>query len=161
MGDRGADRPAWVLRSARSRPITMADHYPGMFRTLLTAICTVEVLAPATLISAAERAALENHTECEWRSWVTPGARLEGLLFLALLWRSDESYAAFKRFLGAIGLLALCYPHVYVDYGSRLAYTPDSTPDWRPWVYTGTRLVGLCYVLISLDELRHGPLSTK
>lgn len=97
---------------------------------------------------------MENPEACEWRSWVVPGARLEGLLFLVMLWRSDASYASFKRLLGLIGLLAFLFPRAYVDYGSRAAYTSSSTPEWRPWVYPGTRLVGLLYVLVALRELR-------
>lgn len=125
-----------------------------MLRSLLTTICTVEVLAPEALITTAEQLALDNPEDCDWRSWVTPGARLEGLVFLGLMWRSNESYSTFKTFLGLIGLLALLYPRTYVDYGGKIAYTTESTPEWKPWVYPGTRLVGLLYVLISLNELR-------
>lgn len=125
-----------------------------MLRELLSPVCAVELLAPATLIESAERVALENPEACERRSWVVPGARLEGLVVLWLLWRSDESYAAFKRFLGLVGVLVLLFPRAYVEYGSGVAYTETSSPEWRPWVYTGTRLVGLLYVLVALDELR-------
>lgn len=125
-----------------------------MLRTLLTTICTIETLAPEALINTAERIALDNPEECELESWVAPGARLEGLLFLGLMWRSDASYSSFKKFLGIIGLLALLYPRTYVDYGAKFAYTDVSTCDWKPWVYVGTRLVGLLYVLVAIDELR-------
>ncbi|SDY93441.1 hypothetical protein [Halopenitus persicus] len=125
-----------------------------MLRPLLTTICTIEVLVPETLITTAERLALDNPSGCDWRSWVIPGARLEGLVFLGMMWRSEESYSTFKKFLGLIGLLALLYPRTYVDYGGEVAYTNESTPEWKPWVYTGTRLVGLLYVLIALNELR-------
>lgn len=125
-----------------------------MLRTLLTTVCTIEVLAPEALITTTERLALDNPGDCEWQSWVTSGARLEGLVFLGMMWRSEESYSAFKEFLGLIGLLALLYPRTYVDYGGKVAYTTESMPEWKPWVYTGTRLVGLLYVLISLNELR-------
>jgi hypothetical protein len=70
------------------------------------------------------------------------------------MWRSDESYSAFKRFLGLVGLLALLFPRSYVNYGSDVAYTEASSPEWKPWIYTGTRLVGLLYVVVALDELR-------
>jgi len=125
-----------------------------MLREVLTPVCVAEVLAPAALIDAVERVAVENPEACEWRSWVVPGARLEGVALLWLLWRSDESYAALKRFLGLVGLLALLFPRAYVDYGSGLAYTRTSTPEWKPWVYTGTRLVGLLYVLVALSDRR-------
>lgn len=127
-----------------------------VLRNLLTAVCTIEVLAPEALITAAERLALDNPDDCDWRSWVTPGARLEGVVFLALMWRSDASYSAFKKFLGLVGILALLYPRTYVDYGGHVAYTTESTPEWRPWVYPGTRLVGLLYVVVALNELRNG-----
>jgi hypothetical protein len=125
-----------------------------MLRKILTSVCAVEVLAPEVLIEAAEQIALENPAECELQSWVVPGARLEGLLFLVLMWRSDASYSSFKTFLGLVGVLALLYPRRYVDFGSRVAYTDSSACRWKPWVYTGTRLTGLLYVLIAIDELR-------
>lgn len=70
------------------------------------------------------------------------------------MWRSDASYSSFKKFLGVIGLLALLYPRTYVDYGAKFAYKDASTCEWKPWVYIGTRLVGLLYVLIAIDDLR-------
>lgn len=126
-----------------------------MLRLLLSAIGIIELLSPNALIDRAEQLALENPDSCELRSWVIPGARIEGLLILISMWRSDRSYAAFKRFLGVIGLLALLFPRAYVDYGAELAYTDASNCRWKPWVYFGTRLVGLVYVIVALDELRN------
>jgi len=123
-----------------------------MLRKTLTTVCAVEILVPDVLIDTAEQIALENPDECELRSWVLPGARLEALMFLLLMWRSDQSYSAFKKCLGVIGLLALLYPRTYVDSGGKVAYTAASTPEWRPWVYTGTRIVGLLYVIIALTD---------
>ncbi|MFC7070485.1 hypothetical protein [Halobaculum lipolyticum] len=125
-----------------------------MLRKVFTAICTVEVVAPEALIEGAEQIALDNPDECELRPWVIPGARVEGLILLALLWYSDGSYSLFKRFLGLLGLLVFAFPRAYVDYGDRLAYTTESTPEWKPWVYRGTRLVGAVYLLIAINELR-------
>ena len=125
-----------------------------MFRTLLTAICALEAVAPTTLINVAERFALANPDDCEQRAWVTPGARIEGLGFIGLMWWSDGSYSAFKKFVGLVGSLAFLFPRAYVDYGSKLAYTGDSPPEWRPWVYTWTRIIGLGYVLVGLKEWR-------
>ncbi|MFW5935215.1 MAG: hypothetical protein ACOCQL_05140 [Halolamina sp.] len=124
-----------------------------MIRELYSVICAVELLVPRRLVDAAERVALEDPAASERRSWVVPGARLEGLLFLVMLWRSDRSYSRFKKLLGAIGLIALLRPRAYVDYGTKAAYRDASTVQWRPWVYTGTRLVGLLYVLIGLRAL--------
>lgn len=124
-----------------------------MLRKLLTTICTIEVLSPNVLIRNAERLALENPEDCDVRSWVAPVARLEGVVFLILMWRSDASYSTFKKFLGVIGLLALLYPRAYVDYGTKMAYTSASTPEWRPWVYTGTRVIGVLYLLVALTEI--------
>ena len=125
-----------------------------MFRMLLSAIGIVELLSPEELIDRAEHLALDNPDDCELRPWVIPGARVEGLVFLITMWRSDRSYAAFKQFLGVIGLLALVFPRAYVDYGSNLAYTDANSCRWKPWVYFGTRLIGTLYVIIALDELR-------
>lgn len=125
-----------------------------MLRKLFTAILTVELLAPQALMDAAERVALRDPGTSELRSWVVPGARLEGLLFLGMLWRSDRSYSAFKKLLGAVGLLAFLRPREYVDYGSRAAYRNAPTIEWRPWVYTGTRLIGLLYLLVALGEFK-------
>jgi hypothetical protein len=125
-----------------------------MLRKLFTAICAVEVLAPRALIEAAQSVALNDPGASELRSWVVPGARLEGLLFLVLLWRSDRSYSQFKKLVGLIGLLAFLAPRMYVDYGSKAAYSDAATIEWRPWVYTGTRLVGFLYLLVGVRELR-------
>ncbi|WP_255152515.1 hypothetical protein [Halorarius halobius] len=125
-----------------------------MLRRLLTVVCVIEVLAPERLIERAEALALANPDDCEVRPWVVPGARVEGAVFLLALWRSDRSYARFKRFLGVVGLLALLYPERYLEVGSELAYVDGSAPRWKPWVAPATRLVGLLYVLVALGELR-------
>jgi hypothetical protein len=126
-----------------------------MLRLLLSAIGIIELLSPNALIDRAEELALENPDDCELRPWIIPGARVEGLIFLVSMWRSDRSYSSFKQFLGVIGLLALVFPRAYVDYGAKLAYADPSNCRWKPWVYFGTRLVGLLYVIIALDELRN------
>lgn len=84
-----------------------------------------------------------------------PGARVEGIDFPFLVWRSEASYSAFKRFPGVIDLLALISPRTYVDYSAELAYTDARSCNWKPWAYPATRLVGLLYVLIALGELRN------
>lgn len=125
-----------------------------MLRPILTAVTAVEALTPEKLIDAAERIALENPTECERRSWVVPGARLEGILILLAMWRSEASYSAFRKFLGVFGLLALLFPRSYVEYGARLSYVDSTTCEWKPWVYPGTRVIGFLYVVVALTELR-------
>ncbi|SEO99594.1 hypothetical protein SAMN04487948_11017 [Halogranum amylolyticum] len=130
-----------------------------MLRKILTTIGIVELLAPEALIETAEQVALEDPDECELRSWVVTGARVEGLALLLLMWGSDASYSRFKKFLGLIGILALSSPHVFVGCATPLAYTDASNCNWKPWVYEGTRLVGVLYVLIALNELRHDWLS--
>ena len=126
-----------------------------MLRLLLSAIGITELLSPNALIDRTERLALNNPDDCELRSWVIPGARIEGLLILVSMWRSDRSYSTFKQFLGVIGLFALAFPRAYIEFGAELAYTDASNCRWKPWVYFGTRLVGLLYVIIALDELRN------
>ncbi|SFL32720.1 hypothetical protein SAMN04487950_3374 [Halogranum rubrum] len=130
-----------------------------MLRKILTTIGLIELLAPEALIATAERVALEDPDECELRSWVMTGARVEGIALLLLVWSSDASYSRFKKVLGLIGILAVSSPHVFVGCATPLAYTDASNCKWRPWVYEGTRLVGLLYVLIALNELRHDWLS--
>jgi hypothetical protein len=126
-----------------------------MLRTILSMIGVIEIVSPEALIDAAERLSLENPEHCELEPWVVPIARVEGLSFLFLAWRSRESYSAFKKFLGVIGLLALLYPKVFVDYAADIAYVDAEDCRWRPWVYPFTRLVGLVYVLIGLTALRN------
>ena len=126
-----------------------------MLRLLLSAIGITELLSPNVLIDRTEQLALENPDDCELRSWVVPGARIEGLLILVSMWRSDRSYSEFKQFLGVIGLFALAFPRAYIEFGAELAYTDASDCRWKPWVYVGTRLIGLVYVIIALDELRN------
>ena len=125
-----------------------------MLRTALTPIAIVELLWPETLIDAAEEVALDNPDECELTSWVVPGARLEGLVFLVLMWRNNTSYSRFKKFLGVIGIPALLYPRASVDDAAGIAYTDAPTCEWKPWVYPGTRLIGLLSVGTALTELR-------
>jgi hypothetical protein len=127
-----------------------------MLRMLFSAIGIIELLSPEALINHTEQLALDNPDDCELRSWVVPGARIEGLLILVSMWRNDRSYSEFKQFLGVVGFLALAFPRAYVDYGTQLTYTDASDCRWKPWVYFGTRLVGLLYVIIALDELREG-----
>lgn len=130
-----------------------------MLRKILTTIGLIELLAPEALIATAERVALEDPDECELRSWVMTGARVEGLALLLLVWGSDASYSRFKKALGLIGILAVSSPHVFVGCATPLAYTDASNCNWKPWVYQGTRLVGVLYVLIALVELRRDWLS--
>lgn len=125
-----------------------------MLRAVLTTIGLIELISPQLFITVAERLALENPDECEMKSWITPVARVEGAVFLVLMWRSDTSYSTFKRFLGVIGFPALLYPRIFTDYGARLAYTEATDCEWRPWVYAATRLVGVLYVIVSFNELR-------
>ena len=126
-----------------------------MLRLLLSAIGITELLSPNVLIDRTEQLALENPDDCELRSWVVPGARIEGLLILISMWRSDHSYSEFKQFLGVIGLFALAFPRAYIEFGAELAYTDASDCRWKSWVYFGTRLVGLLYVIIAHGELRN------
>lgn len=125
-----------------------------MLRTILTVIGVVELVRPAALIDRAEALALENPADCELRPWVRPAARVEGLLFLLLMWWNQRSYETFKRFLGIIGIIAVLSPRTYVDVGADLAYTDGSACEWKPWVYPMTRLVGLLYVLVALGTIR-------
>lgn len=125
-----------------------------MLRKILTGIGLINILSPEALIDAAEQLALENPEECHINSWVVPVARLEGVFYLFLAWKSETSYTEFKKFLGVIGALALLYPRVFVDYAARIAYDDVQNCTWKSWVYPLTRLVGIIYLLISLNELR-------
>ncbi|MFC7099029.1 hypothetical protein [Halobaculum marinum] len=127
-----------------------------MLRSVFTAILAPIAVAPDASVAWGERLALDNPDECERRSWVVPGARLEAVVFLAMLWRSDASYSAFKRLLGIVGLLVFLAPRAYVDRGGGLAYASEPTPQWKPWVYRATRLIGVVYLLVGANELRRG-----
>lgn len=125
-----------------------------MLRRALVGVGVVEVMAPEELIEAAERLSLENPEECHLRNGVVPAARLEGLTWLFLAWRSDAAYAGFKKLLGVLGLLALLYPRQCVEYAADMGYTDAERCEWKPWVFLCTRVTGLVYVLIALHELR-------
>lgn len=88
------------------------------------------------------------------KPWVVPVTRAEGVFFLFLAWRSDETYSAFKRFLGLFGLLALASPRRVVDSATEMAYTDAARCQWCGWVYPLARLVGALYVLVAVDALR-------
>lgn len=125
-----------------------------MLRAILSILAAVEVLAPRPLIDTAERIAARNPGAGELKPWVPTAARIEGAVLLALMWRSRRSYAAFKKFLGLVCVIVLWRPRAYVDLGTSLAYEPGAAPEWNQWVYRATRLVGLLYVLVALNERR-------
>ncbi|WP_458208683.1 hypothetical protein [Haladaptatus sp. NG-SE-30] len=125
-----------------------------MLRKIFTAFGIIELLIPETLITEAEQLGLENPEECELRSWAVPAARVEGLLIVLLMQRTDALYSTVKKFLGLIGILSLVSPRAYIDYVAKLAYTDATVCEWKPWVYQGTRLTGLFYVIIAINELR-------
>jgi len=127
-----------------------------MIRTLFAAIGVVELLRPDALVTAAERVALENSEECELRWWGPSAVRVEGAALLALAVRGEARYPALKKGLGVVGLLAFLSPHGYIDRGTALVYADADRCDWKRWVYPATRLVGLCYVVVALDELLTG-----
>lgn len=132
-----------------------------MLREILVTIGIVELVAPESLIEAAEHLALENPEECERKPWVIPVARVEGAVFLVLLWRSDSSYATFKKLLGPIGIPAFLLPRLYIDYAAAIAYRDASTCQWKSWVYPFTRLVGVLYVILALAEWRRGRRASR
>ena len=127
-----------------------------MWRKILTTIGIIELLWPKSLITAAEWLALEKPDECELRSWAVSGVRVEGLVFIRLMRRREASYSTVKKFLGIIGVFSLIYPRRYIDSATTLAYTDATNCNWKPWVYHATRLVGLLYVIIAINELRKG-----
>lgn len=126
-----------------------------MLRTILSVIAAVEVIAPGPLIDAAERIAARNPEAGVLRPGVQTAARLEGAVLLMSMWRSEGSYAVFKQFLGLVGLLALWRPRAYIDVGTALAYESGGAPEWKPWVYSATRVIGLLYVIFAVKELKN------
>lgn len=125
-----------------------------MFRKLLGVFGLLWVLAPDRLAQATERWATETPGVPELRSWVVPAIRIEGALYVLIAWRGGGPSAALKKFLGGVGLFALAYPEQFVDYGTRLAYRNPEECEWKSWVYTMARFVGLVYLLMAIDELR-------
>ncbi|MFC7202357.1 hypothetical protein ACFQJC_02440 [Haloferax namakaokahaiae] len=126
-----------------------------MLRTVLRVVGIVEFFRPGALVRTAERLALENPDECEMRPWMTPVMRSEGAILMVLA-RRGGSLSSFKKFVGVIGVLAMLFPRAYVDYGSKIAYADAGNCEWKPWVYPATRLVGVYYVLVALNEFRKG-----
>ncbi len=126
-----------------------------MFRKFLLAVGLVEILTPEEFLESAERFALENPEECARKSWVVPFARAEGLFFLWLAWRGGDSVSTFKTSLGIVGLVALLYPRVFVDQAAEFAYADAERCRWKAWCYPVTRLVGILYIIVALDELRN------
>ena len=125
-----------------------------MFRKLLGVLGLLWVLAPGRLAEATERWAAESPGVPELRSWVVPAIRVEGALYVLIAWRGGGSYAALKKSFGGVGLFALAYPEQFVDYGTRLAYRNPDECEWKSWVYTLARFVGLVSLLVAIDELR-------
>lgn len=132
-----------------------------MFRPILGALGLLFVLVPDRLVEATERWATGTPDVSELRSWVVPAVRLEGALYVLLAWRGGVGYSAFKQFLGGIGLLALASPERFVDAGTRLAYENPEECRWKSWVYALTRVLGLAYLLLAIDEFRRNRSSTE
>ncbi|WP_232701474.1 hypothetical protein [Halobacterium wangiae] len=123
-----------------------------MLQRLLAAGGVVEVLFPGTLVDVGERVASRNPDACERKPWVVSIARLEGLVFLFLAWRSDAAYSAFKQFMGVMGVVMTLFPRQYVDVATGLSYEDAAACEWEPWVYSLTRALGPVYVLVGLRE---------
>jgi len=49
--------------------------------------------------------------------------------------------------LAAFGLVEMLLPRPVVDFWMRLAVTPESDAELRPWVYTAARVEGLLILL--------------
>jgi hypothetical protein len=121
-----------------------------MLRRLIAALGLVELLIPGRFIEFFERYALENPEECSLRPWVTPVARLEGLITLVVALRPGTFSGAIRSVLGWHGLLAALSPQGYLDYWTPLVYEEPADCEWKPWVVQATRAVGVLYVLIAL-----------
>lgn len=121
-----------------------------MIKPLLAALAVVELLAPERVIEFGERLALENPGEASLRSWVTPVARLEGLVVLAALARRPVLPGPLRSMLGWFGLLAVLSPKGFLDYWTDLVYEDTRVLAWKPWVVPATRAIGVCYVLLAL-----------
>jgi hypothetical protein len=76
------------------------------------------------------------------------------LVFLAVTLGPDRWRVRFKQFLGVLGVVALLAPRAFVDAGTRFAYTGAEGCTWHEWVYPATRVIGLGYILVAVDELR-------
>jgi hypothetical protein len=125
-----------------------------MLRRVLAAVALLELLLPARVVDVAERLALAESGGCERKRRVVPLARLEGLVFLAVTLGPDRWRVRFKQFLGVLGVVALLAPRAFVDAGTRFAYTGAEGCTWHEWVYPATRVIGLGYILVAVDELR-------
>lgn len=121
-----------------------------MLKPLLAALAVVELLAPERVIEFGERLALEDPGEASLRPWVTPVARLEGLVVLAALLRPGRLPGPLRSMLGWFGLLAVLSPRGFLDYWTDLVYEDAAGLAWKPWVVPATRAIGVLYVLLAL-----------
>jgi hypothetical protein len=110
----------------------------------------VELVVPDRLIEFWERLALENPEECSLRAWISPIARIEGLVILVAALRPGTLSGVFRSALGCYGLLAAISPQGYLDYWTPLIYEDHERCEWKPWVVPTTRAIGALYVLIAL-----------
>lgn len=122
----------------------------AMLRGSLAAIGLVELLVPDRFIGYWERLALENSGECSRRSWVSPAARIEGLLIVVAAARPGALSGVVRSVLGWYGLLAALSPEGYLEYWTPLVYEDATRCEWQPWVVPATRAVGVLYVLVAL-----------
>ncbi|WP_122089252.1 hypothetical protein [Halalkalicoccus subterraneus] len=120
-----------------------------MIKRLLAVFGLVELLVPRRFIEFWEGYALENPEDCSLKRWVIPVARLEGLLFLAVLAKPRAFSGPIRAALGWYGLMAALSPDGYLEYWTPLIYE-DGRPEWKPWVVPATRVIGVCYVVLAL-----------
>ncbi|MFC6905933.1 hypothetical protein [Halalkalicoccus tibetensis] len=121
-----------------------------MLRSLLAVLAVVELLAPERVIEFGERLALENSGEASLQPWITPVARLEGLVLLVALVRPPALPGPLRSMLGWFGLLAVLSPRGFIDYWTDLVYEDAAVLAWKPWVVPATRAIGVLYVLLAL-----------
>ncbi len=124
-----------------------------MLKRLLLAVGVVEVLFPRQVIRVAERIAIENPGDGELRPLTVPLARLEGIAYLQFVRRGGTSAPWFRRLFGLFGAFAFLVPRQCMELGIRLAYRNYDECEWKPWVETATRVVGLFYILVAVTGI--------
>lgn len=125
-----------------------------MLRPLLIGFGLLETLAPERIVEPAERLAFENPDAGVLRSWTIPMARLEGLVFLWLLVRTDRGLSDLRLPLGVFGFAMALSPRTTLEFWLDVAYENADDLETKSWVLPATRLIGVVYLVLGLAATR-------
>jgi len=124
-----------------------------MSNPVLTALALAEALFPRQVIAFWESVAFEDRGEATLRGWTVSIARLEGLVFVALLRRERPLSRQLAPLFGLLGLPMVLWPRRVLAFSLGVAYDRAEEIELQPWVEPLTRLLGVTYLVVAIKGL--------